>query len=608
MKNLLVVVILMWCGTYTLGAQEFTTGLLVNSAYNGCTPSAYKKTRALLLPFIDDFSYPGPYPKPSHWIDNNVYINNTFGNNIITQGVATFDALNNVGRFYKPFATTSHFADSLTSAEIDLSTYTAADSIYLTFYVQPQGNGFTPEPSDSLFVYYKINNGAWLKVWAMGGTPLTPFTPVSIAVANSIYLHNNFQFRFVNMVSPNSNDDVWQIDYVRLFANRTFNDHILNDVAFTTVQPSILSRYTSMPYRQFNNYKLQELDTTFTINVRNNNTTTGITGVNIICKEVNTNITLASDNVTLNLPANTQSTAQFVMYPFTNFNPPNINTDIILQHRYYYGVPSPNNELNDTITYNYPFSNYYAYDDGSAEKAYYLYSLVNYPASVAMAFKLNEPDTLRGLAVYFAQQIPPATSKKFDIVLYKSLGGTTATQQVLAKQEQVPVLYTSDRNEFTTYGFKEPIVLDSGTYYIGTTQLANTNSDTIYFGLDNTTAANPKQYFINVDGQWKPSEVQATVMMRPLLGQAFVPTTLPNIQSTLKPSFSIYPNPCTTVLQVNNTQATDVQYTIYNTTGIKVSQGNTTGQIDITQLLPGNYFIYLSNTLSTPVVHQFIKQ
>ena len=31
------------------------------------------------LPFIDDFSYAGPYPDPNLWLDNRVFINNSMG-------------------------------------------------------------------------------------------------------------------------------------------------------------------------------------------------------------------------------------------------------------------------------------------------------------------------------------------------------------------------------------------------------------------------------------------------------------------------------------------------------------------------------------------------
>jgi hypothetical protein len=58
-----------------------------------------KKSRAT-LPFIDDFSYDGPYPDQTFWTDKQAYINNTMSATPITRGIATLDGLNEFGRPY----------------------------------------------------------------------------------------------------------------------------------------------------------------------------------------------------------------------------------------------------------------------------------------------------------------------------------------------------------------------------------------------------------------------------------------------------------------------------------------------------------------------------
>ena len=91
-----------------------------------------KNTRAT-LPFIDDFSYDGPYPDPTFWADNQAYINNTMSANPVTRGVATLDGLNEYGRPYFKNPTSIGYADSLTSQPIDLSSYAPTNNIFLSF-------------------------------------------------------------------------------------------------------------------------------------------------------------------------------------------------------------------------------------------------------------------------------------------------------------------------------------------------------------------------------------------------------------------------------------------------------------------------------------------
>src|SRR5690606_15813475 len=96
------------------------------------------------------------------------------------RGVATFDALNQYGLPYDTTGTGKPllFADSLTSQYIDLSIYQPSDSIYLSFFYQPQGNGFYPEPPDSLNLYFKRENNTWTRLWYAPGNVLQPFKQV----------------------------------------------------------------------------------------------------------------------------------------------------------------------------------------------------------------------------------------------------------------------------------------------------------------------------------------------------------------------------------------------------------------------------------------------
>ena len=119
----------------------------------------------LELPFYDDFSKNGVYPDSTKWLDNYVFVNPDYGVFPINTGVATFDVLDENGDIYGDASNFTFVADKLTSYPIRLdSVYdesiqsmrqlTPADSIYFSFYYQPQGRGVPPLSHDSLILEF----------------------------------------------------------------------------------------------------------------------------------------------------------------------------------------------------------------------------------------------------------------------------------------------------------------------------------------------------------------------------------------------------------------------------------------------------------------------
>jgi hypothetical protein len=138
------------------------------------------------------------------------------------------------------------------------------------------------------------------------------------------------------------------------------------------------------------------------------------------------------------------------------------------------------------------------------------------------------------------------------------------------------------------------LILAPGNYYIGTTQQPNIGADSIYFGLDANTNGNLSHFFYNVDGNWIPSNINASVMMRPLMSTNFVPTSITNIPQKIQAS--IYPNPCTNTLNIESKDAI-TSYAIYNTQGCIVQQENTNcNTISVANLISGNYFLQINNS------------
>jgi hypothetical protein len=246
MRNLLIIITLFFF--VQLQAQEVLTPLGYNPAYKNATPPLMQKNNskggngAIKLPFIDDFSRMGIYPYTDHWEDQRyVFINRTYAVNPPSLGVATFDAMNDTGGVYSHATTFPSPCDTLTSLDIRLDSsfvlhqeLSPADSVYLSFYIQPQGIGDDPQHGDSIVLqFYAPDADEWHTVWHHEGMPLdtfkakygTDFLQVMVAITDTIYFKPNFKFRFFNYASIPGNNipswrsgvyDHWNLDYVYL--------------------------------------------------------------------------------------------------------------------------------------------------------------------------------------------------------------------------------------------------------------------------------------------------------------------------------------------------------------------------------------------------------
>ncbi|MFT4545336.1 MAG: hypothetical protein ACI9EQ_001807, partial [Bacteroidia bacterium] len=225
----------------------------------------------LHLPFFDDFSEPfsrvnNPfdlYPSLDRWMGRTVYVNNHMAINPISQGVATFDGLDENGKAYGFGFALPSLSDSLTSKPINL--FGAADSVYLSFFYQAQGMGDAPEADDILVLEFKDTSEAWVRVWEAEGYILEDFlfNREMIPVFGEEYLFSGFQFRFINYSSRSGSIDHWHLDYIELDENRFENDTTISDVSFmsqTSVDyqgnrisqsSSIIKEYNSMPWTHF---------------------------------------------------------------------------------------------------------------------------------------------------------------------------------------------------------------------------------------------------------------------------------------------------------------------------------------------------------------------
>ena len=117
---------------------------------------------ARFLPFFDDFSHSTIYPDSTKWTDNSAFVNDGFPLCPPNRNCATLDVLDASGKVYSYAISNAFVAEYLTSARIRLDSVmepepralTPADSVYFSFYYQPQGNGNPPEAQDSLVLQF----------------------------------------------------------------------------------------------------------------------------------------------------------------------------------------------------------------------------------------------------------------------------------------------------------------------------------------------------------------------------------------------------------------------------------------------------------------------
>ncbi|MBA3829144.1 MAG: T9SS type A sorting domain-containing protein [Taibaiella sp.] len=571
----------------------------------------FYRTTALALPFFEDFTNPGPYPDSNKWMDNEVYVNNTMCIQPIARGVATFDLLNNIGL---PYDTLNNFtsisADSLTSKPIDLSAHVGSDSIYLSFFYQPGGYGFYPDSTDSLSLYLHTSNNDWIKVWSVNGTKVQAFRQVMIAINDTGYLNANFQFRFINIGANRFSGSTWNVDYIRLAANRNRNDTAVNDIAYTTDPSYMLNDYTSMPYRQYLANPAKERAANMTDTIRNNYATSQAVPYSYTAREVISNTLLSSGGAsTLTIPAYTQQQITFPTY--TNAVPiAAINDKVVFENKFYLQSPPSEPKANDTIIRDQIFDNYLAYDDGTAEQAYYLNLFPSAPGMLAIEYHLNQPDTLRGLAIYFNRQVPVATYKTINLFAFNKLQGINGAfnnDTAYFDRYYVNAGYADTINHFYNYRFSKPVPLPAGTFYVGAFLPAFSGSDSLYFGLDRNRIGGNHAYF-NVLGSWGPSVINGAIMIRPLLGQYFTGTGVHTVQRVSK--WSVSPNPASNVLYVDIKANENISYLISDIQGRILLTGslNTEHHVDISSLHTGMYFLQITDNGAGQAVQKFIKE
>jgi len=584
MRYLLILLFL----SSTLYSQEILSPLYSNP--NSLVFSSTKNTNALIIPFFDDFSYSSNILNSNLWIGNSTLVNRNYPVNPPTVGVVTLDGLDSSGYAYDiSIANNNGYADVLLSQSIDLNNL---DSVFLMFYYQPQGYGDNPQLEDSLFLEFLALDSTglkvWNRVWGVPGTTVQEFKKKVIMITDTRYLHDSFQFRFRNYATLSGNFDHWHLDYIILDEYLSSIDTSgLNDMSFVYDSPSFLKRYREMPWFHFQDDIAGEINDTIDILLRNNQASIN----------VDYQYNVYENNIVVDHYPNIGISRNVTVFDYDlignyNFKNPaiSINSNVFASNfqdsaefkiEHIIGTGSNDYKFNDTLEHHQRFNSHFSYDDGSVESAYG----INIQGALgAYQFKLNRPDTLRAIQIYFPQMLDTVNTVSFLLTVWDDNNG--APGSIIHQQLEYPK--HTNTNQYHFY-YLDSLFQLTDVFYVGWQQLSNTM---LNIGLDKNSVANDYMFY-NVGGGWNTSQFIGAWMIRPLLSMNNLYLNNYNSLNSLK----IYPNPSSSYINIE-TQMTNNLISLVDLSGkviFEEATNNSVIRLDIEEFNSGIYILKIVN-------------
>lgn len=480
------------------------------------------------------------------WVDKHAYHNYTHALNPWTLGVVTFDGVDENGYPYAIGTTTSGIADYLTSKVIDLSGHLPSDSIYLSFLMQSKGLGDEPEVTDSIMLqFYDLNAGTWNQVWGMKGSADTDFKVGHVRINSAQYLTNGFRFRFVNVGGLSGMLDEFHLDYVNLRQGSGYQDTLFKDFAFVYPIGSLIETYSEVPWEHWvNDPTHMNSDVKVTVRNGSNISENNLNGTVIVehAGIQEGSFTLIAQDLSdpdLNyLPRTVYTSFHDFTGGYSFSTTPTVNTktfDVIGN----VGAQFPNLSLNDSSFTQQVFENVYAYDDGSAESAYFV---LGAQARMAVKFTPYQADTLLGVRMCFVPTVNDASDKLFLLTVWADNNGVPGA--VLYEDEffypRTP-FYEEGRGVYTDYILKDTrLPLDGTSFYVGWRQI---DADRLNIGFDRNNNHSDKVFYSVTNGTtWNNATVQGVPMIRPII-QTSDNYNLNIEENSENISWQVYPNP-----------------------------------------------------------------
>jgi hypothetical protein len=547
----------------------------------------------------------------AHWLDRQAYLNERFGYNPRSLGVATFDGLDEFGYPYEIGTAITNYADRLTSKPLNLGSLTASDSVYLSFLVQPEGLGDIPETGDSLVLeLYAKDLDQWFRVWSVNGDTTYAFKPVHIPVKDAKYFKKGFQFRFKNYGSLAGALDHFHIDYVHLRTQSFLGDTLFKDFALVYPLNTLLKTYTSVPWDHYKQTAENKMSNALKVMVHNGSPNPeNYQNGSVVFGQGGTtygNFTLQGFNLAeqqINYAPSTTHTsfhdltagAEFPKNLTGNEQSFEVNTTVNAQF--------PNDVNNDQTTFTQHFYNYYSYDDGSAEAAF---GPTGIQSRLAISYEAYEADSLIGIAMHFVPSVTDVSNKLFLMTVWAD-DGTGNPGQVLYEDDVFSTrspIYGTNQNMFIKYYFPDTMKVAVPTkFFVGWRQL---DQERLNLGLDRNTDQSDKiKFSVDGGGSWMSSPFEGSAMMRPIFSTSLDPILgIKTNESTA--NFYCYPNPVMDELHFqSDSQLENERKFIFDAAGRLILE-TTESTVSFVDFQTGIYFVSIPSISPKPV--KIIKQ
>ena len=534
------------------------------------------------LPIWDDFSSSNKLNNLFWSEGDNVSVKDYFNIDAPSINVIEFDGLNNDG---SPYSNDSGYGvcDVLVSDNINLSSKSLEDSIYLSFFWNFNINGEFPDYEDSLKIDFLNKNDEWITVWDANGGLLNfknQFTFDIVLVKND-FLHENFMFKIYNKGNSEGPFDSWLIDYIYLDENRNNNDSIFLDRALSFKANKIFKDHISIPYSHI----LSSNSFIDSLSIKINNLDNDIQPINYTLKSFFNNDNtgyIIYDNEPLSPILSGYEDRILKTKPIEVSNLLSNNDSSSIEFLFYIesgdsSYINQNFRLNDTMRFSASFNNSYSYDDGTAEFAA---GLNQKNSELVLKHMTFTEDTLTHIEIYFPLNLYSSYSSDIELVVYKDIDNENS--KILSQLSSV-----NFNNDFNLFKLDNPIIVKD-SFYIGFQQFENSF---LPVGLDKNSNTSEKIYY-KVDNNWFQNNViKGSLMIRPVFSKSdYVLTN--NENKKFKKTILIFPNPSRGIFNLS-TKVENIS--IYSLDGKIIKSAKNTDRINLQEFRNGYYLIQVED-------------
>jgi hypothetical protein len=496
------------------------------------------------LPLEDDFSGREGATDSRRWCDSKVWINDSYGLDVPTLGVATFDGLDEFGQAYDILDNNSDtIADVLTSKYIRY--VNNPQNVFLSFLYQVGGRGEKPTSGDFLTVqFWSPIDSNWTEVWRKEADSIVDFRNAIIPVDSNIWLEDGFQFRLAAYGARSGSFDIWNVDYVRLGANRSINDTVFTDAGFTRQHPSLLKDYWQIPWFHLDGLPDPFKDE-YQLHYRKNGDTLSVS-INLRRFALRYDGTVIQSKGGIpwnNFSYNKEHTVPVPIDPIL-LNPAPTGP-FQLQISSIMDGANDGFRSNDTVVGTHSFDNYYAFDDGSAERVYGLSNVAG--AITAVNLTPLKPDSLKGLYIYFGQAKVDAKNNSFQIGIWENVNGLPGDLIYLSDSSFTPEYFNT--NQFSAFPLDTSAIYLDRSVFIGLKQ-RTVNPLNIGLDVNRPDGDTLTTIFYNDGVNWYQSLFGGNLLLRPYFN--YQPVDLSSgADEKINGDLVLFPNPASSEFTIH---------------------------------------------------------